>query len=137
VGWHELLVSDLERIFTFYSELLGWRKAGNRADATGMYQLFSDGTETVGSMGTMPGFSTLPLWLYYFNVDNIDEAAKRVQANGGKILFGPLGVPDRGRLVQCADAQGAIFGLIDRRVRITVGCYSARVPEGPVRGPWR
>jgi hypothetical protein len=134
VGWHELLVSDLERTFAFYRELLGWQKADSRADAMGMYQQFSDGTETTGGMGLMPGFSTLPLWLYYFNVDNIDAAAKRVQASGGKILFGPLAVPDRGRLIQCADAQGAIFGLIDRRVRVTIGCYSARVPpDSPMR----
>ncbi len=95
----------------------------------GVYQQFSAGTETIGGMFGGPGNSTLSLWLYYINVDDIEAAAKRVEAGGGQILYGPVAVPGGGRLVQCRDPQGAIFGLIDRRIRITIGCYSARVPS--------
>ena len=129
VGWHELLAADLEKTFDFYGELLGWKKTESHVDSTGTYQQFSAGTETIGGMFTEVGISTLPFWLYYFSVGNIEVAAKRVKAGGGQILYGPIAVPGGVRLVQCADPQGAVFGLIDRRIRVAVGCYSGRASE--------
>ena len=73
--------------------------------------------------------SRLPLWFYYFNVGDIEAAAKRVEASGGEIFYGPIAVPGGARVVHCRDPQGALFALIDWRVRITIGCYSARVPS--------
>ena len=35
----------------------------------------------------------VPFWLYYFNVGDIDAAAKRAEAGGGQILSGPTEVP--------------------------------------------
>jgi predicted enzyme related to lactoylglutathione lyase len=88
----------------------------------GTYQLFSDGTETIGGMWNSK--SPLPLWFYYFNVGDIEAAAKRVEASGGEIFYGPTAVPGGARVVHCRDPQGALFALIDWRVRITIGCYS-------------
>jgi uncharacterized protein len=126
VGWHELLASDLEKAFAFYSALLGWQKAEAHTDSTGTYQQFAAGTETIGGMFTKPDISTLSLWLYYFNVAHIEAAAKRVEAGGGQIIYGPIGVQGGARVLHCSDPQGAMFALIDRRVRISVGCYSPR-----------
>jgi predicted enzyme related to lactoylglutathione lyase len=122
VGWHELLAADWERAFAFYNQLLGWQKAGAHVNAMGTYQLFSDGTETIGGMWNSK--SPLPLWFYYFNVGDIEAAAKRVEANGGEIFYGPIAVPGGARVVHCKDPQGALFALIDWCVRITIGCYS-------------
>ncbi len=138
VGWHELLASDLEGAFTFYSKLLGWQKTDVQPGSMGIYQLLSAGTETIGGMFSRPGMSLLSLWLYYFNVGDIETAAKRVQAGGGQILYGPAVVQGGARIVHCTDPQGAIFALIDRRVRVSVGCYSPRDSvEGPPRGKSR
>ena len=46
-------------------------------------------------------------WLYYFNVADIDAAAKRVADGGGKIMHGPQQVPGGGWIVQAADPHGA------------------------------
>ena len=133
VGWHELLASDLERSFAFYGGLLGWQKTEAQASSMGVYQQFSAGTETIGGMFGGPGISRPSLWLYYINVDDIEVVGKRVVAGGGQILYGPVAVPGSGRLVQCRDPQGAIFGLMDRRIRVTMGCYSARAPSDKER----
>jgi predicted enzyme related to lactoylglutathione lyase len=53
-----------------------------------------------------------PAWVYYFNVDAIDAAAKRVTDAGGKVLNGPMPVPGDLWIVQALDPQGAMFGLL-------------------------
>jgi uncharacterized protein len=117
VGWHELLAADWETAFAFYGELFGWQKADSHTGAMGTYQGFSAGGKTIGGMLAKPATLPFPFWLYYFNTDDVQAAAKRVEAGGGQILYGPTGVPGGAWIVHCTDPQGAIFALLDRRVR--------------------
>jgi predicted enzyme related to lactoylglutathione lyase len=111
VGWHELLAEDRNKIFAFYGELFGWQKAYAENDPADLYQLFSAAGQTIGGMlSKLPSVSR-PCWLYYFNVDDIGAAAKRVNAGGGRILQGPIELPDGCWIVRCADPQGALFAL--------------------------
>ena len=128
VSWHELHAASWELAFAFYAGLLDWKKADTHVDSMGTYQQFSAGTEAIGGMFTRSGAPALSFWLYYFNVFDIEAAAKRVEAGGGEILCGPIAVPGGARVVHCLDPQGAIFALIDRHIRITIGCYSPRHP---------
>ena len=54
----------------------------------------------------------MPVWLFYFNVEAIDAAAKRVTDGGGKVVMGPMEVPGGSWIVQCQDPQGAYFALV-------------------------
>ena len=130
VGWHELVTTDFEAALAFYSELFAWQKADAVVDATGTYQMFSAGGQTIG--GT---FNRIPadlgsFWLYYFNVDDIDAAGRRVQAAGGQIVDGPFEVPGGGWVAQCLDPQDALFALVGKRPRKPIG-YFERVPRDP------
>jgi hypothetical protein len=128
VGWHELLAVDWEKAFAFYGELFGWQKADTHFGVMGAYQGFSAGGESIGGMFTKPATLPLPFWLYYFNINDIEAAAKRVEAGGGQILYGPTAVPGGALIVHCMDPQGAIFALLDRRSRKTIGyVYFERV----------
>jgi uncharacterized protein len=130
VGWHELFAADWEKAFAFYGQLFGWQKAESHLDAMGTYQAFSAGGMTIGGMFTKPATLPLPFWLYYFNIDDVQAAAKRVEAGGGQNLYGPTAVPGGAWIVHCADPQGAIFALLDRRGRKTIGYfYFERVPS--------
>jgi predicted enzyme related to lactoylglutathione lyase len=133
VGWHELLAADWEKAFAFYGELFGWQKAEGHTGVMGAYQGFAAGGEPIGGMFTKPPELALPFWLYYFNVDDIEAAARRVAAGGGQILYGPTAVPGGALIVHCTDPQGAIFALLDKRSRKTVGyVYMERVtPRRP------
>src|ERR1700734_3587076 len=133
VGWHELLAADWEKAFAFYGELFGWQKADSHVGAMGTYQGFSAGGAPIGGMFTKPASLPLPFWLYYFNVDDIQAAAKRVEAGGGQILYGPTEVPGGAWIVHCTDPQGAIFALLDRRGRKTIG--SVHFNRVPARDP--
>jgi hypothetical protein len=123
VGWHELFAADWETAFVFYNELFSWEKKETDAGPTGTYQRFSAGGETIGAMSNKPPTMPLPFWLYYFNVDDIEAAAKRVVAGAGQVLYGPVEVPGGALTVHCMDPQGAIFGLLNRPTRKPVGYF--------------
>jgi len=123
IGWHELIAADWEKAFAFYRQVFGWQKAEAHVGWMGTYQQFSAGGETIGGMFTKPPTLPLPFWLYYFNVSEIEAAAKRVEAGGGEILYGPTEVPGGSWIVHCADPQGAIFALLDRRARKAIGYF--------------
>ena len=123
VGWHELLAADWEKALAFYGELFGWQKADADTGAMGTYQLFSAGGQTIGGMFTKPAMVPVPFWLYYFNIGDIDAAAKRVKAGGGQILNGPIEVPGGNWIVQCTDPQGAMFALVGKRSHNGIGYF--------------
>jgi uncharacterized protein len=123
VGWHELIAADWEKAWAFYRELFGWQKADVDTGAMGTYQLFSAGGQTIGGMFNKPAAVPVPFWLYYFNVGDIDAAAKRVKDGGGQILDGPIEVPGDRWIVQCTDPQGAIFALVGKRRHNGIGYF--------------
>jgi predicted enzyme related to lactoylglutathione lyase len=123
VGWHELLATDPAKAWDFYHVLFGWRKDAADVSAAGEYQLFSVGSNTMGGMFSKPDTVPIPFWLYYFNVDDIDAAAKRVSARGGQILTGPLEVPGSRWILQCTDPQGAMFALVGKRSHTGIGYF--------------
>lgn len=130
VGWHELLTTDPAVALIFYGALFGWRTAESDGGEPPPYQLFSAGHETIGGMVDKPPAMPSPSWLYYFNVSDIDAAARRVKAGGGQILEGPIAVPGGSWVVRCSDPQGALFALEGMRVRKPVGYFLRAGPGG-------
>jgi len=116
VGWHELHTNDWPKAFEFYSAMFGWLKGdGMDMGPMGTYQLFTVGGTPVGAMFNSPAAQAARFWLYYFNVGDIDAAAKRVGDGGGKITQGPMPVPGERWIVQASDPQGAAFALLGTR----------------------
>jgi uncharacterized protein len=131
VGWHELLAADWEQAFRFYSALFRWQRADADSEAASTYQQFSAAGQTIGGMYTKPASVPLPFWLYYFNTNDVDAAAKRVTAEGGRILEGPIGVPGGSRVARCLDPQGAMFALVGKRGSTTVGYFGPAAARDP------
>ncbi len=131
IGWHELLAADWEKALSFYVELFGWQKVDADVNAMGKYQVFSAGGETIGGMSTKPPMVPTPFWLYYFNIDDIDAAAKSVKAGGGRILEGPLEVRGGGWIARCADPQGAMFALAGPRSNKVIGYFAPAASRDP------
>lgn len=139
VGWHELLATDSEKALGFYGDLFGWQKADADIGPVGTYQRFSAGGQTIGGILAKPPTMPAPCWLYYFNVADIDAAAKRVTVAGGQILDEPLQSPGGAWIVQCTDPQGAVFALAGGRSRNVVGYFervSARDPSDKRSRRW-
>ena len=113
-SWHELMTTDMTAAMKFYQEVFGWQP-GQSMDmgAIGMYQIFNRPQGQIGGiMNKPPEMANVPSnWQIYFRVPDVDAAAERIKANGGKILNGPMDVPDGDRIVNAMDPQGAAFGL--------------------------
>jgi predicted enzyme related to lactoylglutathione lyase len=85
--------------------------------AMGIYQTFrTDKPLYTGGMmarkgpGMPEGISAH--WQYYFTVDDIEAAQKRVIDAGGKIELPPMDVPGGSRILQATDDQGGHFALM-------------------------
>ena len=113
-GWRELHAGDGRGVFAFYAGLFGWTKAeAMDMGPMGIYQLFAIDGVPSGGMMTKTKDLPAPLWLYYFNVDDIDAALTRVTDHGGEVLMGPHEVPGGSWILQCRDPQGALFALLE------------------------
>ena len=130
VGWHELSAVNWQEAFAFYGELFGWQKVDADVGGIGTYLIFSAGGHTIGGMSTKPPAAPMPFWLYYFNVDDLDAAAKRVTAGGGKILEGPIEARGGNRIARCVDPQGAMFALRAGRPK-TIGYFGPAAADDP------
>jgi uncharacterized protein len=129
VGWHELFANNGETVWPFYGELFGWQKGEVDKDEVGRYQTFSLGRQLMG--GIVTESVTRPFWYFYFNVGDIDAAARRVKAGGGRITDGPREVPPGRWIVDCSDPQGNDFGLLGRRTQNQVGYFGPTGSQSP------
>ncbi len=111
VAWHELLAVDWKTAFAFYREIFGWRQAASVLGPVDSYQSFSAGGQTIGGILTKLPRAPVPFWLYYFDIGDIDEAADRVKAGGGRVVQGPVELPGGDWIARCIDPQGAMFAL--------------------------
>jgi predicted enzyme related to lactoylglutathione lyase len=115
-GWNELHTGDWSAAFDFYSREFGLAKSDALdMGPMGTYLLFNTGGDAIGGMMNNPDFPR-PMWLYYFNVDDIDVAKTRVEGAGGGILDGPHEVPGGAWIIQGRDPQGAMFALVGPKV---------------------
>lgn len=111
-GWNELHTTDWRAAQEFYDRQFGWGKSQEMdMGPAGTYLLFNTGGEPVGGMMNDPQ-SPRPMWLYYFNVDDISAAKSRVEAAGGEVLHGPHQVPTGTWIIDARDPQGARFALV-------------------------
>jgi predicted enzyme related to lactoylglutathione lyase len=113
-SWHELATTDPKAAMTFYQDVFGWQP-GQSMDMgeMGMYQMFNRPHGQIGGIMKKPAqMADMPSnWQIYFRVPDVDAAAERIKAAGGKVLNGPMDVPDGDRILNAMDPQGAAFGL--------------------------
>jgi uncharacterized protein len=119
-SWHELMTTDATAAMKFYNEVFGWQP-GEAMDMgpMGKYQMFNRPHGMIGGMMNKPPemAQVPPHWMIYFRVPDINAAAERVKANGGKILNGPMEVPGGDWVLNATDPQGAAFGLHARKAQ--------------------
>ena len=117
-SWHELMTTDAPAAMTFYQQVFGWQPSDTMdMGAAGKYQMFNRPHGMIGGiMNKPPEMANVPPnWQIYFRVPDVDAAAERIKANGGRILNGPMDVPGGDRVVNAMDPQGAAFGLHSKK----------------------
>jgi hypothetical protein len=114
VSWHELYSSiGQEAAFAFYSAQFGWETLDLMdMGPMGKYRIFGADGVPMGGMMDKPVDAPASAWSFYVNVDGLDAAIRRIEANGGQVLMGPHEVPGGSWIVQAVDPQGAAFALV-------------------------
>ena len=108
--WFDLLTPDAISARAFYSELFGWS-----FEQQGPYAMILNNGHRIGGIlevESLRGEYAEPLWLASMSVADVDKASSFVQAQGGKVLKGPVDMPDRGRGVLVSDPLGAQLVLL-------------------------
>ena len=119
-AWHELGTTDPDAALAFYSDIFGWEILIEHHMGGGtLYKIFGKGgSPPLGGMYAKPPERPgPPAWLYYVLVDDVATLVPRVTALGGRVLNGPMEVPDGGVVAQCLDPQGAAFALYSNATR--------------------
>ena len=117
-SWHELMTTDSEAAMKFYTEVFGWQPSETMdMGEMGKYRMFNRPHGMIGGMMNKPPQLTHipPNWQIYFLVPDIDAAAQRITANGGKVVNGPMEVPGGDQVLNALDPQGAAFSLHARK----------------------
>jgi uncharacterized protein len=106
-SWVDIGVHDLEGAVRFYSELFGW-DVEDMGEQAGHYSIVSKGGKQVAAIspGQDPG---PPRWTTYINVDDVDDAAKKVESGGGAVIVAPMDVMTAGRMAIFTDTTGAFI----------------------------
>ena len=94
--WYELITTDKDAAMTFYTKVMGWG-AWDASTPGRTYILFTDGNTSVSGLMNMPDDArnegSIPYWLGYVGVNDVDAAAERVRRLGGALLVPPTEVP--------------------------------------------
>jgi predicted enzyme related to lactoylglutathione lyase len=117
IVWNELITSNMEAAYKFYSELFGWKTIQDMdMGPMGTYRIYGIGDKQLGGMMTAPKNMPMPpSWLFYAGTDDLEAAIARATERGAKVVTGPMDVPDGGRIAQLMDPQGAAFALHQKK----------------------
>ena len=104
--WHEHVSDDPQRAQHFYTELFGWEiesfKSGDFE-----YPMISANGQMHGGFPSVPA-GTPPHWCGNVEAQDVDDTVAKTQSAGGKVIAGPMDIPDVGRYVVLGDPQGGV-----------------------------
>jgi uncharacterized protein len=104
--WHENISGDPGKAAEFYNELFGWETETWKPGEMD-YPMIKAGDTMHGGFGPAQGGAPSH-WIGHVLVEDVDETARKAEAAGGKILAGPMDIPEIGRFAVIADPQGAV-----------------------------
>jgi hypothetical protein len=111
--WPELATTDQKAAVSFYRGLFSWGLNDQPMGPTETYSMFTLRDKEVAAAYTMRPeerqSGAPPHWNMYIAVTSADEAAKRAQELGAKVLAPPFDVMDAGRMAVLQDPTGAVF----------------------------
>jgi uncharacterized protein len=117
--WYELITHDVAAAARFYADLFGWAAVGRSVDGVGPYTVARVGQQSVAGLMSIPGGwgAVSPRWQVYFSVADCDRAAREAADLKGRVITGPVEVPEIGRFAILADTSDAVFGVFQAPAR--------------------
>jgi predicted enzyme related to lactoylglutathione lyase len=112
--WYDLMTGDPEAARDFYTQLVGWGtqewEGGDQP-----YTMWTNRGAPLGGVMEMPDevrkAGAPPHWMAYVEVEDVKDAAAKVEEAGGSVLHGATDIPNAGSFAVLADPQGAAFAV--------------------------
>ncbi len=117
MSWSVLATNMPEVAGQFFADLLGLNIAqdlGPSLDGERRYIVMSSlgpAFEIVQLVRQHGEFAVQPYWTKFFRVNDVDTAIATATAMGGKLLTGPMSLPNLSQVAKLQDPQGAQFGV--------------------------
>lgn len=107
--WFELVTPNVADAKAFWTEVGGFSTSEMEMGGN-TYSMLASGKGTIGGVVAPQAAGVPPHWTSYVSVPDVAAAAKKVVANGGKVLV-PATDIGMGIFALVADPQGATFNL--------------------------
>ncbi|GGB87610.1 glyoxalase [Novosphingobium endophyticum] len=113
VRWNELTSPDQDASMAFYARHFGFEfNEKMPMGEMGDYCFIHHRGTRLGAVSPQTNAQQPAMWLFFFGVPSILEAKARIEADGGRVMMGPMEVPGGDWIVIAGDPQGAPFGLV-------------------------
>jgi predicted enzyme related to lactoylglutathione lyase len=118
--WDELVSTDPAAAGAFYEKVFGWKPRSvdmgggetyTLLDRPGVKNAKGDQGSAGGMMKSPPGVP-YSFWIAYVGVDKCDALSDRAVKLGGKVMVGPMDIPNVGRFACWSDPQGASIAVL-------------------------
>ena len=115
--WTEIASSDAAKCKEFYTNVFGWKfQDSNAVDGFAYHEYTTGGDYPAGGLYEITPEMCVegqptppPHFMTYVAVDDVDENAKLAVELGGKLIHGPLDIPNTGRMAVIQDPTGAMI----------------------------
>ena len=116
--WYDLITSDPAAAKRFYPALFNWKVESFPFSSPDQpYDMWSVNGNTLGGVGKlseqMRAKGLESHWMPSVHVNNIDETASKALSLGGRVMAGPMDIPDTGRYAVLTDPQGAMIAIFE------------------------
>jgi uncharacterized protein len=110
-AWVDLSTKDPGAAGDYYAKLFGWKVESAPDPEAGGYALAKLGGKDVAGIGPVQDPNAPSAWMVYIGTRDADAVAKKVEAEGGKVIAPPFDVLDQGRMAVFQDPSGAFVSV--------------------------
>jgi predicted enzyme related to lactoylglutathione lyase len=130
--WYELYTTDPAAAAAFYTKVTGWG-AETWPGMEAPYTMWTTEAGSIGGMMELPPQAreagAPPHWIAYVSTPDLDGTVARARGMGAAVMWGPMDLPDVGRIAGVKDPQGAMFALLQPATAAPGHDAPARVGE--------
>jgi uncharacterized protein len=112
---NELTTTDADAARAFYESLFGWTTETVDTGPGGPLIVSVNNDERLNATISAAQAEEPPHWRPYFTVESTAATLERMRELGGRVLVGPLPIPDASIAI-ALDPQGAVFALFEGRI---------------------